>query len=192
MSGYTNIIDAFPLPIFIAKLDDEVIKEVKDIILPKIKKLKLTGNKEVYSDYFNERVVSPKELEGFFKTIHTATKNYCSDASINFQSKIDYWVQDYKEGNRHSRHNHGNHKVSGVYFVRANSKAGNFVLENPILQLLSTIPGNISIDTAKYFSSTYSIKPEEGTLILFPSFLYHWAEPSSKGARRTIFAFNVL
>jgi len=81
-------------------------------------------------------------------------------------------------------HTHRGKDMSGVYYLQTNGKDGNLNLYNPITAL----------DTTYYIKNKkdVSIIPEEGQLILFPSWLLHGTVTNETQSNRISFSFDIL
>lgn len=142
----------------------------------------LKYNGENYSSYSetNDRI------KGFSQTLINEIAplliefgNYCSK---KFRGNIsNYWIQDYKENSYHSSHIHQYSLVSCVYYLKAKN-ASNIKFKNPnVVQSMN----NPDLEFV-------SITPEEGSLIMFPSWVYHEVEPvKNLESERLVVAFNV-
>ena len=92
--------------------------------------------------------------------------------SINQEFYLsDFWVSHYKKGDYTKKHNHGSsfngNVISGCYYVHVEEGA------SPII-----------------FEGEEPIYPENDTLIIFSSFLYHEVPPTD--AERIVMSFNLI
>lgn len=110
------------------------------------------------------------------------------------------WFQIQNGATFHDVHTHGNCSWSGVYYVQidpAEQRAlhpdfgalnGATRFYSPLFPLL----GGAHIDMGNAFlqQATLDVSPQEGELVLFPSFLPHKAMPYMGGKDRIIVSFN--
>ena len=88
-------------------------------------------------------------------------------------------------------HNHPGFNLSGVYFVKVSKKRK----DSGLLQFLDP-RGSIkaySIGVSEFkkpFNDSFTIIPEEKTLIIFPSWLHHWVTPNLEEEDRISVACN--
>ena len=105
-------------------------------------------------------------ISGFSQNI------YNNMFSVNQElSPSDFWVSHYKKGDYTKKHNHGGsfnrNVISGCYYVHVEEGA------SPII-----------------FEGEEPIYPENDTLIIFSSYLYHEVPPTD--AERIVMSFNLI
>ena len=190
----SQIQNLFSTPIQEVFIDEEITKKVQDIVLPRLDKL-ANLDTEIYSnptgtDYFIERIFKPEDYEEFFDLMAKHGSEFCKQIGFQTGPRMNWWVQDYRQGGKHRRHNHGASRVSGVFWIRANEAAGDLVLENPNAAFQYLDHSEIN-PLGEYTKVHHFIKPATGKLVLFPSYINHEASESLTGVERTIFAFNL-
>lgn len=98
------------------------------------------------------------------------------------------WTVIGEEGSYHTIHIHANSRNDGVstvlYLNVPESKSDD--PSNSIFLVLHTDPSNHF--TSQSCPSTHHVKPEVGTLLIFPHYIPHGTYPQTKGIRQT---FNV-
>jgi hypothetical protein len=113
---------------------------------------------------------------------------------------VGMWFQIQNGSAFHDIHTHGNCSWSGVYYVQIDPLAtrarhpawgrlnGATRFYSPLFPLL----GGAHIDLGNAFlqQATWDVTPQEGELILFPSFLPHKALPYTGERDRIIVSFN--
>ena len=87
------------------------------------------------------------------------------------------------------RHIHGNNYISAAYYVKAPEKCGNIVFYDP--RSAPTFHHPITKKPNKLNSNSHSIKPKEGLLVLFPSYLHHSVETNKSEEERIVISFNI-
>jgi uncharacterized protein (TIGR02466 family) len=113
---------------------------------------------------------------------------------------VGAWFQIQNRFGFHDIHNHGNCSWSGVYYVQIDDVAKREAHEtlgprNGITRFYShqlSLLGGAHIDMGNAYlqQSTFDITPEEGGLIVFPSWLNHKAMPYDGEKDRIIISFN--
>ena len=108
-------------------------------------------------------------------------------------------INSYKDSNR--VHNHPGSAISGVYYVKAPSSAGNIVFQHPSMNELGfyynsfqSLPGDINEpeEYNQYNTSLVKAPAIENTLYLFPSWLMHFVESNmNKTEERISISFNI-
>jgi uncharacterized protein (TIGR02466 family) len=113
---------------------------------------------------------------------------------------VGAWFQIQNRYGFHDIHNHGNCSWSGVYYVQLDDVAkceAHEVLgqRNGITRFYShqlNLLGGAHMDMGNAYlqQSTFDVRPEEGGLIVFPSWLNHKAMPYDGQKDRIIISFN--
>ena len=108
-------------------------------------------------------------------------------------------INSYKDSNR--VHNHPGSAISGVYYVKAPSSAGNIVFQHPSMNELGfyynsfqALPGDVNEpeEYNQYNTSLVKAPAIENTLYLFPSWLMHFVESNmNKTEERISISFNI-
>jgi uncharacterized protein (TIGR02466 family) len=105
-------------------------------------------------------------------------------------TKIWININNYKDYNQ--SHFHANCFLSGVYYVNIFEKTGNIIFDNPAQDLIDSNWDNTDINSfTTVNSSTYSLIPNTGDLVLFPSWLKHRVEPNMTDKERVSISFNL-
>jgi uncharacterized protein (TIGR02466 family) len=89
------------------------------------------------------------------------------------------WANVCREGHYHKPHSHATYHWSGVYYVDSGAaasaehpQAGTLEFQDPRgAAEMSGMPGNP-------FGRSIAVKPQSGTMVLFPSWVLHWVNPS--------------
>ena len=108
-------------------------------------------------------------------------------------------INSYKDSNR--VHNHPGSAISGVYYVKAPSSAGNIVFQHPSMNELGfyynsfqSLPGDVNEpeEYNQYNTSLVKAPAIENTLYLFPSWLMHFVESNmNETEERISISFNI-
>ena len=184
-----HIDNLFPVAVLHHNIDKQLADKVESVIIPEIEKLGRNDEDTQFTDYFENKIpvdeLLPELVTQWIHAMHQY-KSVTSFSVIEGQP-IQFWTQDYKEGDTHAAHAHGIHGVSGVYWVRANDTAGKIRLHNP-----SSMTDYVRVDDHDnpYTWSEADISPKKGKMILFPSYLKHEVLQSGPKAIRTTIAFN--
>ena len=89
-----------------------------------------------------------------------------------------------------SPHAHQVAMFSAVYYPKASAGAGNLEFMTPIAANRYAIPDGIRTRMNAFNSDTWSVKPETGKLVIFPSWLYHYVRGNTDGQDRISIAIN--
>ena len=102
---------------------------------------------------------------------------------------IAMWSIINKQNSFNIKHNHPNSYLSAAYYVKAPKNSGNINFYEPKEQK------NIRTPKIKKFTDisavVSSIEPEEGDLLLFPSYLYHAVNENLSNKDRIVISFNL-
>lgn len=89
-------------------------------------------------------------------------------------------------------HLHANYFLSVVYYPLAEPNSGDITLLAPFSAIEYTIPHRyIKDDRNPYNSTRWSITPEPGKLLMFPSWLMHFVNDNRSGSDRISMAFDI-
>ena len=101
----------------------------------------------------------------------------------------EIWAIINKKGTFNKSHNHPGSYLSAAYYVKAPKDCGNihFYDPNEIKKFNSPAIENLT----ELSTSGFSIKPEEGNLLIFPSYLYHDVGKNLSDDDRIVISFNV-
>jgi len=105
---------------------------------------------------------------------------------------IDGWANVVRSGDYHIVHNHPNNLWSGVYYVALGEPEPDHP-HNGQLELLDPrqAPNMVMIPDS-LFELRYTVRPTEGLMVVFPSWLRHFVHPYYGSGERISVAFNVL
>lgn len=98
----------------------------------------------------------------------------------------DSWLNIMDVGVSHGHHNHPGYALSGTYYFRVNAEQGAIKFSNPnILMFHCQFPqGNLC-------PQTLDIVPDDGDIVLFPSWLVHATNKNASTEQRISVAFNL-
>jgi len=88
-----------------------------------------------------------------------------------------------------SRHIHSNNYISAAYYIKAPINSGDIVFYDP--RSANVIRSPIIDSQNKLNSTTFSVSPKEGLLVLFPSFLHHSVNTNKSKEERVVVSFNI-
>jgi uncharacterized protein (TIGR02466 family) len=101
------------------------------------------------------------------------------------------WININPPSSFNRPHIHPNSAFSGVYYVDYTPNSGKIVFKHPsVVQQILTNESLVENFT-EYSSGTFAVTPENGKLIMFPSWLEHYVEPNISTQERISIAFNV-
>ena len=198
MTDY-KVYKLFPVPIFHFKVENfkELNSELENYIL-ELKKNDNKGQKKSniggwHSPFFNLNKDKPpfkKFIQNIQKFLQQIIVDEMGWEYISNKVKIgQMWSIINKKDSFNKQHNHPNSDLASAYYVKVPKNSGNINFYDPKEQK------NIRTPKIKRFTdisaTITSIKPEEGDLFLFPSYLYHDVGENLSDDNRIVLSFNV-
>lgn len=152
------------------------------------------GGLRSYSNFFDNPSYAMQELK---MMIENTLSEYCNsflammiklEPNSSFDFIITPWAYLLSPGDFMKPHVHPDGFISGCYYVRVpetkHADEGAIVFEAPdngrSLSRIPTTANNTSI-----------LRPKEGNMVLFPSYLPHYGVPFSEG-KRAVIAFDII
>ncbi len=114
-------------------------------------------------------------------TSHTLPPNIRGKLQIEFYGNS--WANVMRDGNYHRIHNHPGAVWSGVYYVATGQLMPGLRLNGEI-EFQDPRPGNIH-------GGKWMVKPEAGTMLMFPAWLNHFVNPFHGSGERISIACNL-
>ena len=127
----------------------------------------------------------------FILEIEKQANNFAKEIEINQSLKLtNLWINinGYKDFNL--RHTHESSIISGVFYVKVPDKSGKITFYHPAFKLMMR-EWNVNLKHNHYTSSVWSIPPQKGRLLLFPSWLEHEVSPNLSQESRISISFNI-
>jgi uncharacterized protein (TIGR02466 family) len=107
----------------------------------------------------------------------------------------NYWININEPGNymldSNSPHTHPGYFLNCVYYPQASEGSGNLELLNPVPGVIGAIPPQFLDYDEGWAKTQWSVAPETGKLVIFPSWLTHWVRPNRSDSDRISIAFNI-
>jgi uncharacterized protein (TIGR02466 family) len=104
------------------------------------------------------------------------------------------WINIGHTGAYNPSRNHPKSDLSGIFWINVPEHSGDIIFTNPIAYSNFGLNEALSEGFKKStnFYSSYSIKPLEGNIILFPSFLMHEISDNNNVKDRINISFNIM
>ncbi len=107
----------------------------------------------------------------------------------------NFWININEPGNflldSNTPHVHPACFLSCVYYPKGELNSGDLYLLSPFNGVVERIPYAHLERSTGYCDTRWSIKPEPGKLVIFPSWLMHWVTPNYSNDDRISIAFNI-
>ena len=143
-----------------------------------------------HSKDFNLNDEIPKKfINAVSSNINTAFNDMDWDIEKQIIQIKSIWAIINDKGASNERHHHGNSALSAAYYVRAPKDCGNIVFYDPRPAPVFSHP--IAKKPNILNATVNSITPDEGLLVLFPSYLDHSVKQNLSSNQRIVISFNV-
>ena len=203
------IVPIFQTPLLIGSSDN---KEIRDKMISLVEKFKDNAeNARLVSEDWNHARRS-SDKEDFLKSglttfgsnnnlLHNPEWSDAVDFIQDFSSAMissvsdntDYsitnmWATLYPKGTFVPQHIHSNSTLSGVFYVKTSENCGSIVFQDPawVAKTMQTRK-----DHWPQIQTKFAVPPEDGMMILFPSWLPHNTEINNSDDDRIIISFNI-
>jgi len=188
----------FPVPIFHYKLENykETNKELLNYILELQKNDKIGNTHSNRGGWHSQNfdIVNQGPPINFLNKIKDYLKHIISNEFgwryvPNKQRIVAMWAIINKKNSFNVTHNHQNCYFSAAYYVKKPKNSGDITFFDPKEAKTYRFP-KIEKYT-EYSTESVTIKPEEGDLLIFPSYLYHSVDENLSEDDRIVISFNV-
>jgi len=197
-----NIVELSPIIHIKGALDEDTRKGLIDNIL-KVKEDKgpspdtapkcwrdafRVGTEDGYDSKYGDTILKliQQGLETFQNTFAVPTNFYTDSKARFFNTEslsVDAWVNVNDKGGANSYHSHTGGIMSGIVYLQSFG-TGEIVLKSDRVVFEHYHPLWPYYGSARY-------KPDDGDLLLFPSYLGHWVESNPIDKQRINVAFDV-
>tara|TARA_Y100000590_G_scaffold429291_1_gene541711 strand:+ start:1602 stop:2207 length:606 start_codon:yes stop_codon:yes gene_type:complete len=196
MKNY-QIFKVFPTPVFHFKLENykNFNNELENYILNLRKNDEKGQNKSNAGGWHspNFDIHNDEAAKKFVETFEKYYKNVIIEMGWKYDPervKMEgIWSIINKKGSFNIQHNHPNSYLSSAYYVRYPKDSGNIKFYDPREQKSIRYP-NIKKFT-DLSAPIVQITPEEGDLLIFPSYLYHSVGENLSKDDRIVVSFNI-
>jgi uncharacterized protein (TIGR02466 family) len=101
---------------------------------------------------------------------------------------LESWINIHDEGGFNFLHVHEGSYLSGSFYLQVPAGSGNLIFRDP---RPGVVHGLFKGPNANGYRDV-SLRPEDGLLVLFPSWLEHFVEPHEGHEPRIVIAFNAV
>ena len=186
----------FSTPIWASKIDDykKINQEMLDYIFDLQKKDPEGIVKSNFSGWHSHDFdLNDEAPKNFIQAIKTNINSVLNDMNWDMDKQLvkinSIWAIINEQDAFNQRHHHGNSDLSAAYYVSAYEKCGDIVFYDPRPAPVYKHPISKSANILN--ASVNSIKPEDGLLVLFPSYLEHSVNSNYSNKKRIVISFNI-
>ena len=123
------------------------------------------------------------ELSGLCEEIwNVCTELWPTISGIQFRQM---WAAINKRNDWNIIHQHGTYQISGGYYLRVPENSGNIVFRDPAALRNNTFVNFLIGGELQFY------QPKEHDLMMWPSYLDHFVEPSKSDEDRIMISFNL-
>ncbi len=185
---FDSVVSLFPTPVYFSKLQRQLSKKEKDLIIKCSKKI-IKNESNVYSK--NTYVLETASFKKLKKEILLRVQHYF-DKVLCYKNVKPYitqsWLNYNVKNTNHHKHDHPNSLVSGVFYVNADKKNDTITFLNQ--NYLPISPQIREFNT--WNASNWDVSVETGAIFLFPSSLMHKVKNKKENGTRISLSFNVF
>lgn len=147
---------------------------------------------------FTGNVIQKYSLSSLMKHIQSTLQKYVNVVEWSYGTDprknneglkigmLDSWFNITEKNQKHQMHIHPHHTISGVYYHQMKKEMGGIIFRNP-----NPFVANHLFPEGPTSPNMITFVPEEGTLILFPSWLEHGTEDNQTDEDRISISFNI-
>ena len=186
----------FSTPIWISKIDNhenlnaDMLTYISDLQKKDPQGIIKSNFNGWHSKNFNLKDNMPaKFISSISKNINIVMDDMGWDLTSQFIKITNMWSIINEEGAFNQKHHHSNSDISAAYYVSAHDECGDIVFYDPRPARVYKNP--ISKSPNKLNATINSVKPENGLLVLFPSYLEHSVNPNLSNKKRVVISFNL-
>jgi len=195
-----QVISLFPTPMYTCKLEGTEYDSVQGDLQRVVNKLYANdswGQNTFWSSNthflsnkgdFSESILKLENMNIVTDAIMRHCKNFMAMMQVKpgYKPIIDTsWLTLTKPGLHAHTHDHGTNAISGVYWYKTNGKDGDIVFRNALKALKCNPIGGIECHEINF-------SPEQGRLVMWPSFLDHSVKENQTIEDRISLSFNIL
>ena len=106
----------------------------------------------------------------------------------------NFWFNINRKKDHNKMHTHSGSIFSGVFYIKTPDRCGRLVLEDPSAQLMQSFLKywHLEVEWNQYTSMVWSVSPDPGDLVIFPSWMSHYVEPNMSDEDRISISFNTV
>lgn len=185
-----NLYPLFSVPLMKTEIDVEIDLEYINNSIEYYRYQDFTGYGSV-----NQKILLENNFSDLRNKIEDKLKEYLFDILKFKQGNIVHvasWINLHKTGNYSGPHIHTNSMYSGIFYINVFEKCGNISFtcpQNYSTFSTSTITPQVS-ECNIYNSKSFTFKPRNRDLYIFPSHLYHSTGANHGTENRLSLAFN--
>ena len=190
----SDVLRMFPTFVWKGQVAPSVRQEIEDDVLAKLGEMRHgAGELAPGGGWQSDKDLHHlDQFRGLVACIHDAAKSVLDFLNIGDGAfeLTGLWANMNPKGAAHPIHSHPNNFVSGVYYLSTHEGADTVNFHDPRAQT-GIIRPPITVLTAENTDQVV-VKVNNGTLLMFPSWLPHSVDPNGSEETRISTSFNVM
>jgi uncharacterized protein (TIGR02466 family) len=204
-------VDLFPTPLIVIKTDKENHNQIIEHYLPRVyghkeetknkhainldfNKSNYTSNTNGHTSFYTGSLLQLDLFKDLQIYIDRAIKLSLIEKEKNndFDLRwLDFWYTIYSKGTNVEEHFHPNSIISGIFYLKCPENCGDIIFLDNNYNFKNFCVNTSPLKTFTY-PKLFRLTPEEGMIILFPSWLNHTTDLNKSEEDRIMFSFNLL
>jgi uncharacterized protein (TIGR02466 family) len=190
----------FPTPVIRVPATNINYDSVQEEVQSAINQIEKTGDSTSLSYLYKgapETEISKKTYDFIEKYQCNKLKNRILEAAYEYMNLIGWqgprevilrnsWINIADINDQHGHHCHPGYAISGVYYFRISEQQGAISFNNPNPAMMYC-----QFPQGRVCSATVDIIPDDGDILLFPSWLIHTTRKNKINDQRISVAFNI-
>lgn len=194
----TDIIPAFATPVYMFRIDgcEPLNAALKEAILrrerddPGLARSNV-GGWHSRDDFFSWQDRGVDTLQQCAKGVLESVVPIMVQANCTFQSRFAAWANVLRYGGYNKRHSHPDCQISMVYYVEVGTEPGAEAPESGVFELLDPrVHAEMAALPGDPVGRSLNVRPSNGQMIVFPSWMYHQVNPYYGEGERISVAIN--
>jgi uncharacterized protein (TIGR02466 family) len=187
-----TIYPLFSAPVYASKIDPLFTNNIDYITNSKFKR---TPNDDSYTSV-EKYILNSPELKELRSQVDSHIYTYLYDViktkkNIKFKL-LNSWIMQHLPKDYGIAHSHGNSLFSGVVYIKTSKNCGNIKFHGRYNNLFSETVALNYEEYSLYNSASWYFEPNDGLILLFPSYLVHEILPNLSNNPRYCVAFNIF
>lgn len=188
-----NMVNIFTIPMW--EFDIQYNKE--NVIKRLLEVKESVNDTKYYTNGYQSSGDSLRDIEElyplFYNVIETANKASMDSMFVPHKCFINSgWVNISESRSSFIQNANSTDTFTAIFFAKVSENCGNFSINNPCFHNTKWVGEDICLEKTMMTSKRMNIKPQEGQLILFPSYLSYNLEPSLDDETNISVVLNIV
>ncbi len=188
----SDVLSMFPTLVWKMRLEAELVEAVNEKILGVLGKSRDAESGQNKGWQSSQDLHELEELAELMACVRDAVRMVLRFLKVGFDEfeVTGCWANVNPQGADHKIHSHPNNFLSGVYYVKTPSGADTINFHDPRIQAGIIRPPVTELTGIN--TDQVVVKVENGTLLIFPSYLQHSVDANTSDQERVSVSFNLM